>query len=114
MLRLRMITNEVSRSVAEEVSLRLLFRKSSGRKPVLVRPIRPWRFHAVFPQVIVVVCLEEPVLLLGRTRTMEVLYAHPGIESVLQHHVVAKMPLAEVSAVVVIANQLGDSGRVCR
>ena len=32
----------------------------------------------------------------------------------LQHHVIAEMPLAEVSAVVVITNQLGNSGRVCR
>ena len=45
---------------------------------------------------------------------MEVLYADPRIESMLAHHVVAEVPLAEVSAVVIIANQPCDGTRICR
>ena len=55
---------------------------------------------------IVVVRLDVPILPFGSTNPMKVLHADPLVETVLLDHVVAEVPLAEVRAVVVLADPL--------
>ena len=109
-----MIPDEIRRAITEEIRLRLPLRQSRGREPVLIRPIDPRRLDTVLPQMIVVVRLDIPILPLRCPNPMEVLHADPLVETMLLDHVVAEVPLAEISAVVVLADPLRNRRTISR
>ena len=63
---------------------------------------------------IVVVCLNVSVFAFCGSNAMEIFNADPLVETVLLDHVIAQVPLAEVCAVVVLADALSDRWAIGR
>ena len=108
------IPDEVRGTVTQEICLRLFLGQPRSCEPILVRPINTRRLDTVLPEMIVVVRLNVSMLPFGCPNPVEVFHTYPFVKSMLLDHVVAEVPLAEIGAVVVLADTFGDGRAVGR
>ena len=118
-VRILLFANEVGGVVTEEGGHGVFFRQVAalGLRERLVALVIAFRCVALRLQELEVVRFPETVFLIvvvGVVVIVAVLDRQPSLEAVLRRQVVAKVPLAEVGAEVVVGDHLGDGLHVRR